>query len=208
MQGRRSPPRGDELQRIGYEPAAPYALDLEVFTFRSLAARVPAKELSTAHRIQYHQLTCVTRGTCTHVIDFAPIRCGPGSLLVSHPSQTEQFDVRSAWDGWLVLFRPEFLFSPARERVTADLNLVATLGGLPAHLRLVEPEFKLIRAAVQRMHADALLAGPAQETHALLRHQLCALLLRLARAQRRQEEGHQPAAPAELHRFRRFQDLV
>lgn len=203
-------PPDQAIQRIGYQPAPPYALDLEIFTFRSLAARAPAKDLGSAHRIQFHELICVTRGGCTHVIDFDAIHCMPGSLLVSHPSQTEQFDVQSAWDGWLVLFRPEFLFSPgdARERVTAELNLVAILAGLPAHLRLVEPEFTLIRGALERMHEDTRFGGPAQETHALLRHQLCALLLRLARAQRRQQEGQPVAAPAELDRFRRFQSLV
>lgn len=98
----------------------------------------------------------MTRGECTHVIDFDPIHCGPGSLLVSHPSQTEQFDVQSAWDGWLVLFRPAFLFSigDGRERVTAELKLIALLAGLPVHLRLAEPEFKVVRGVPERMHED------------------------------------------------------
>lgn len=210
MPARPSVPPGQAIQRIGYEPAPSYELDLEIFSFRSLASRVRAHELSSAHRIQFHELICVTRGECRHVIDFDPIDCGPGSLLVSHPSQTEQFDVQSAWDGWLVLFRPEFLFSRGngRERVTGEVNLVALLAGMPAHLRLAEAEFKLIRGALERMHEDARSDGPPQEVNALLRHQLCALLLRLARAQRRQEEGQPAVAPVELQRFQRFRDLV
>jgi AraC-like DNA-binding protein len=209
MPARPSTP-GHAIQRIGYEPAPSYELDLEIFSFRSLAARVRAHELASAHRIQFHELICVTRGECTHVIDFGPIHCGPGSLLVSHPSQTEQFDVQSAWDGWLVLFRPEFLFSRgnARERVTAEVNLVALLAGLPAHLRLAEPEFKLIRGMLERMHEDSRSDGPPQEVNALLRHQLCALLLRLARVQRRQEQSRPAVAPLELQRFQRFRDMV
>jgi AraC-like DNA-binding protein len=210
MPARPSVPPGHAIQRIGYEPPPSYELDLEIFSFRSLASRVPAEDLASAHRIQFHELICVTRGECTHVIDFAPIRCGPGSLLVSHPSQTEQFDVQSTWDGWLVLFRPEFLFSRSegRERVTTELNLVALLSGLPAHLRMAAPEFKLIRGVLERMHEDTQSDGPPHEANALLRHQLCALLLRLARAQRLQQQGQPAVAPAELQRFQRFRDLV
>jgi AraC-like DNA-binding protein len=210
MPARRSATQRHDIQRVGYHPAPPYAFDLEIFRFRSLASRVQAEDLASAHRIQFHELICVTRGKCTHVIDFDPIHCGPGSLLVSHPSQTEQFDVRSAWDGWLVLFRPEFLFPPgrARGRGTAELDLVAVLAGLPMHLRLAEPDFKLVCGMLERMHEDARLGGPMPEVNALLRHQLCALLLRLGQAQRRQEEGLPVAAPAELQRFRLFQQLV
>lgn len=210
MPVRPSVPPGRTIQRVGYHPASPYEHDLEIFSFRSLKSRVPEEELASAHRIQFHELICVTRGECTHAIDFDPIRCSPGSLLVSHPSQTEQFDVRSAWDGWLVLFRPEFLFSPggARDRMTAELNLVALLASLPVQLRPAEHEFKVIRGVLERMHEDARIGGPPHEVSALLRHQLCALLLRLARAQRRQEERQPAVAPAELQRFQRFRDLV
>lgn len=210
MPARPAVPPGHAIRRVGYHPAPPYDLDLEIFSFRSLASRVQAEDLARAHRIQFHELICVTRGECTHVIDFEPIHCGRGSLLVSHPSQTEQFDVRSAWDGWLVLFRPEFLFSPgdAHERGTAELNLVAILAGLPTQLRLAEPEFKVIRGVLERMHEDSTLGGPPPEVTALLRHQLCELLVRLAQAQRRLELGRPAVPPADMQRFRRFQHLV
>lgn len=202
-----------DIARIGYRPAPPYALDLEIFSMRSLRARVPPAELRRPHRLEFHQLVCVTRGGCEHVMDFEPLRCKPGSVLVFQPSQTEQYDVTSDWDGWLVLFRPEFLFMPsarASTGSTAELNLVGTLAGLPPHLALTPAELRLFKGVLARMHADSGLAAPAVEIHALLRHQLCTLLVRLGLAHRRmQEEGRlRPAAPAELHRFQRFQQLL
>jgi AraC-like DNA-binding protein len=199
-----------EIQRIGYRPAGPYALDIEIFSVRSLKARVPAEDLRRAHRLEFHQLICVTEGRCTHVIDFSPIRCEPGSVLVHHPSQTEQYDVTSAWDGWVVLFRPEFLFAPSAGPSSGrsdELNLVGVLAGLPQHLSLPEAESRLVKVAFTQMHADANLDAATPQIHALLRHQLCAILIRLHMAQRHQD-ALRPTAPSEIDRFRRFQQLL
>ena len=200
----------DDIERIGYRPAAPYALDIEILSMRHLKGRIAAEDLRTAHRLEFHQLICVTEGSCTHVIDFSPIPCEPGSLLVHQPSQTEQYDVTSDWDGWLVLFRPEFLFAPpsgASSDKTAEMNLIGILAGLPRHLALPAAEFRVVRDALSRMHADSKQEGLMLEIHALLRHQLCALLIRLHMVQRHREDL-QAAAPSELRRFRRFQQLL
>lgn len=206
---RPSPPR-DDIERIGYRPVAPYSLDIEILSMRNLKGRVAAEDLRSAHRLEFHQLICVTEGRCTHVIDFSPIPCERGSVLVHQPSQTEQYDVTSAWDGWLVLFRPEFLFPPpsgASSDRTAEMNLIGILAGLPPHLTLPAAKFRLFRDALSRMHADSKQEGPMPEIHALLRHQLCALLIRLHTVQRHREDLH-AAAPSELRRFRRFQLLL
>ena len=197
---------GATIERIGYRPEAPYALDIEIFSMRSLKARVSAQELRAAHRLEFHQLICVTEGHCTHVIDFNPIRCEPGTVLVHQPTQTEQYDVTSDWDGWVVLFRPEFLFTPSSHE-NAELNLVGILAGLPRHLTMPETTSRLVTAAFAQLHADAKLDAAMPEIHALLRHQLCALIVRLSMAQRHQEDLR-PTAPSDALRFRRFQQLL
>jgi AraC-like DNA-binding protein len=202
------PSRPDHgIERIGYQPVARHAPDIEIFSMRSLRARVAAQQLSKPHRLEFHQLLCVTEGRCSHVIDFSPIACRPGSVLVHHPSQTEQYDVTSTWDGWLVLFRPEFLFTPsagAASSKLAELNLVGVLAALRQHLALADSDARLVRAALSRMHADSKLEAPVAELNALLRHQLSALLIRLQMAQRHRERLA-PVAASELHRFRRLQ---
>lgn len=197
----------DPLKRIRYSPRAPYALDVEILEMRELRARVAGRHLQEAHRIDFHELICVTRGSCTHVVDFEPVSCAPGSVLVLHPSQAEQFDVTSPWDGWLVLFRPELLAAPAVEERTSDLNLLGMLAELPAHLVLDERERRLAASVLAQMQADSALAAPVPEVQALLRHQLCTLLLRLGMAHRRRQDA-QLTPPSELRRFRHFQQLV
>lgn len=193
--------------RIGYAPQSADPLDIEIFSWRSLAARVPPHALGRAHRIEFHELLCVTRGHCVHGIDFQPFRCSPGSVLATRPGQTEQFDVASDWDGWLVLFRPEFVFDAldrASARSKIDLSVVTALAGLPPHLALLPPQSRVVTDALRRMHLDAEDPAPAAESHALLRHQLCALVLRLARMQRLIEGPRPTPAPAEVDRFHRF----
>jgi AraC-like DNA-binding protein len=196
-----------EIERRSYHPPAPYKLDVEIFSMSDLRRRVSDDHLRRAHRIDFHMLMCVTRGECTHTVDFKPILCRPGSLLVLQPSQVEQFDVERIWDAWLVLFRPEFLFMPLTPGTVSDLNPVAVLASLPEHLPLQEHEYRLVRSVASQMHEDSKADTPAAEVHALIRHQLWALLLRLNMVHR-QQETHLNKSPAELHRFKRFQQLV
>lgn len=48
------------------------------------------------------------------MIDFRTIICAPGSLLVVRKGRAHNFGPHEIWDGWIVLFSPEFvLFSLA-----------------------------------------------------------------------------------------------
>lgn len=196
----------DGLERIGYAPPSPYALGIEVVAMRDLRARAPAEELRRPHRIEFHELICVTRGACTHVVDFQPIRCETGSVLVLQPSQVEQFDVTTPWDGWLVLFRPDQLFAASQDK-SGGANLVQAVAELPARLVLDKVAASLLQQSMVQMHGDGQLHVSSAEVHALLRHQLCTLLLRLVLAHRQQSHGN-TARPSELDRFRRFRQLV
>jgi AraC-like DNA-binding protein len=200
----------DELERIPYWPMPPRSLGAQVFSMRTLRSRVPAEHLRRPHRIEFHLLICVTRGTCTHVMDFNAVHCKPGSVLIFHPGQTEKFDLTSSWDGSLVLFRPELLFAPLTSTLPSkisELNLISILARLPQHFTLSGFEFRRIRNVLAQMHADSKLNVPAPHRHALLRHQICALLIRLDMAHP-QHESRTPAADSEILRFRRLQQLL
>jgi AraC-like DNA-binding protein len=115
--------------------------------------------------------------------------------------------VTSDWDGWLVLFRPEFLFLPQSEGSADDLRLVTILAGLPGHLTLHKHELHLAMGIVAQMHEDSKIGVFAAEVQALLRYQLSALLMRIGIVHRQQED-ERPTLPSELQRFRRFHQLV
>lgn len=175
----------------------------------SLRARVAAASLGKVHRLDFHQLICVTEGGCTHAIDFEPIHCEPGTVLLHRPSQTQQYDTSSPWDGWHLLFRSEFLLGPlaqSRGVGSAEADLIGILEGLPCHLVLPQAEFRIVSAALAQVQADSVREAPLAQVHALLRHQLSALLIRLHLAS--QDAARPLAAAAEQVRFRRFQQLL
>src|SRR5580658_8110244 len=98
-----------DIEQLHYRASETYPLDLEIFPVSDLRRRVGAKFLRSTHRYRFHMLLCVTRGECIHMIDFKIIACKPGSLLAFQPAQVHRFDFENTWEGWVVLFRPEFL---------------------------------------------------------------------------------------------------
>lgn len=194
------------LQQLGYRPPPAYQLDLEVFQASELRRRVAAGSLGLAHRIDFHMLVCFTQGECVHTIDFRPIKCRPGSILTLRPAQVQQFAGSSDWEGWLVIFRPEFLLPLQATTLLADLQLVCSLEALPDHLALGEEE-KAVTAAIVQMYKDAQFEGQSTEVNALLRHQLYAVLLRLHLIHDKREAVGS-AESSTLRRFKRFKQLL
>lgn len=196
----------EEMQRVGYSPPGEYQLDLEIFSVAELRQRVDIAQFR-AHRIEFYLLICITSGTCNHIVDFRHVRCDAGTLLALHPAQAQQFDAGSNWNGWLVIFRPEFLLPLQTSGSVADMKLAVELEAVPEVLRLSSEEAETFTSVITQMHGDAKLRAPSEDLHGLLRHQLYALLLRLQILHgRREAEGGR--ATHNLARFKRFQQLV
>jgi AraC-like DNA-binding protein/quercetin dioxygenase-like cupin family protein len=197
-----------EIEQVDYRPSALYPFDLEVFTVSDLKRRAREEHLRRTHRYSFHMLILVTRGKCTPVLDAEPISCRRGSLLAIEPSQAHRFGREDGWDGWMVLFRPEFLLSsqgtsePVTDRWKSEANRL-----LPAHLALGNVQHDVVEAVIRQMQRDSKLQAPRQDVHALLRHQLCTLLLRL-RVWYDRREAHRTIALLASQRFRRFQGTV
>jgi AraC-like DNA-binding protein len=198
-------PMNADIPQLGYSPETPYALDLEVFTMAELRLRGDKQQVRTTHRYEFHTLVCVTRGTCTQVVDFRSVSCAAGSVLVLRPGQTHNFGPDEDWDGWIVPFRPEFV-SPA-SAAPRDAKLVIDIWRLPEHVALTQDELQTISGAIAQMRGDTQLDGPHDDLHALLRHQLHAMLTRLGLLQARRHAQQLVNSPA-LQRFKRFQELV
>ena len=197
-----------EIQRLGYQPKALYRLDLEVFSVADLRLRAK-EELRQTHRYEFHTVVCVTRGICTQIVDFKSIACAPGSLLVVRAGQAHNYGPDEDWDGWNLLFRPEFVLPVST--TSHDLKLALDLERLPEHMALSDPELQKVTDSLQQMREDTLmdaLVGAQQEdVHSLLRHQLHTLLTRLSILQGRRQTQEPLVSPAS-QRFQRFQQLV
>lgn len=181
------------------------ALDIEIFRVSDLRQRTGAAEIRAPHRYDFHMLVCVTQGEVIQWVDFLPVACAPGSLLVLRPGQVHRLGDDQDWEGWMVLFRSEFLPSDAQS--TADLLPALGLDRLPEHMMLAPPDFDATVEAIVRMRQDATRAALPHDTHALLRHQLCALILRLG-ILHDLKAGADAASSQGLQRFVRFRRLV
>lgn len=182
--------RDSVLARLDYEPTDPYSLDLEIFSVLTLRKRL-GKQLQLPHRYTFGMLVCVTSSACTQLVDFKSVRCKAGSVLVLRPGQAHRFGNDQGWDGWILLFRPEFI--PTSQ--------------MPEHIALRDPVYRVVVDAILRMREDAEIAAPAAEVNALLRQQFYALLLRLSIAQGRTDPESDVTSNS-VQRFKAFQQLV
>ena len=197
--------RKADIERISYRPAAPHPYDLEIFRVSDLKRRTREDRMRQTYKYECHMLVCVTEGGCAQLVDFKPVSCEPGTLLAVRPGQAHNFGCDDNWDGWIVLFRPEFLLptlSPSH-----NLKHTVDFERLPNHLCLDRDELRRTSGAIARMREDARIYAPSEDTHALLRHQLYALVVWLGIIHaRRQANGPPPSRT--LLRFARFQKLV
>lgn len=194
-----------QILHLAYQPADLYRLDLEVFTVADLRTRATREEVQATHRYGFHTLLCVTHGECTQLVDFKAIACAPGSLLIVRPGQAHSYGVKDDWDGWNVIFRQEFVLPAAT--TPGDLKLAFDLGTLPDHVLLGGDDLKRLTDVIAQMREDTLMLAPQEDVHALLRHQLHALLTRLSILHGR-TQVRDVAVSAALRRFHRFQQLV
>lgn len=195
------------IQQIGYRPPVSYKLDVEVFSIAELRRRASTEHLQKPQRIEFHLLIFVTNGKCSHMVDFRPVKCKTGTFLTLRPAQTQQFDVDGDWDGWLAVFRPEFLLPLQNSQNLSDMRLTTDITVLPEVLQLTLSESEAVAAALSQMHEDAKLRASFDDLHNLLRHQLYTLLLRL-HLLHDQREVKQGLKATNLIRFKRFQQVV
>ena len=170
-----------------------------------LRRRGSREKVQATHRYEFHALVCVTQGVCTQIVDFKQISCSPGALIMLRPGQAHNYGCDEDWDGWNILFRPEFVL-PA-STAARDVKLAIDLASLPEHIVLSSDELRTVMDSIQRMCEDTQLDAPLDDVHALLRHQLHALLARLSILHGRQRTQEPVISPA-LQRFKRFQQLV
>lgn len=200
-----------DIQRLQYDPTAPYQLDLEVYPARELWRRGGKAKVQTTHRYDFFMLVCVTQGECTQWVDFQALACPQGTFLMLQPGQAHNLGSDEDWEGWIVLFRPEFAM-PAAAAVAASAASGDPMRspdgvGLPERLLLTQEELRTVTRSIQQMYEDVHLDAPLGQMHALLRHQLHALLARLS-ILKGQQQSAEPAASAGSQRFKRFQALV
>ena len=205
-----------DIRHLSFHPATPYPYDLEVFSVSDLRRRTAAAAMRWTYSYEFFMLICVTRGECVQVVDFEPVSCSAGTFLVLRPGQAHNFGTDEEWDGWIVLFRPEFLL-PAIS-LSHDLRQMFDFERLPGRLTLNDGELNRAAHSILRIRDDSLIGGSwskdsgtaselTADVQALLRYQFYALVtwLTVVHGERRTQDLRDSTA---LQRFRRFQKLV
>ena len=196
---------GKDIERLSYRPAEPYPYDLEIFRVSDLKRRTREEKMRVTYRYEFHMLLCVTHGGCVQCVDFEPVFCTPGTLLALRPGQAHNFGCDEQWDGWIVLFRPEFLLPTLSQ--SNDLKTAFDFERLPAILRLDGNEFCRVSDSISRMREDSVIDAPSENVHALLRYQLYALVTWLGCMHVQGRSGGLRRS-RDLPRFAQFQQIV
>jgi AraC-like DNA-binding protein len=194
------------IESVRYQPAADYGLDLEVMSIAELRSRGSEAHFRLPQRVEFHLAFGVTAGACGHMVDFVRYACRPRTWIFVRPGQIQRFDFAREWEGWLLVFRAEFLLPPGGASVPAELSMAAVAEAMPTRLDLGESAHAAAIAVLAQMAEDARIRASEPGRNALLRHQLYALLLRLALSQPGVERTS--ASPQSLQRFRRFRCAV
>lgn len=197
--------RDSNIEHRKYDPSGSYPFGVEIVSMFDLKQRTGKTHLSRVHCIEFHMLILVTRGECTHVIDFEAVRCRVGSLILLKPSQAEMFDLVSDWDGWIILFEPEFLF-PAQSGLTSDTTLLNRLEDLAERVQLTNNECSRLETAIEQMRGCCEIEASVSDINAILRYHLSALLLRICLMQK--GVTNMELAKPDAMRFRRFKEAV
>jgi AraC-like DNA-binding protein len=211
-----------DVERLGYRPSKPHPYDLEIFRVSNLRRRTQAEAMRWTYSYEFYMVVCLTGGRCVQFVDFEPVSCSEGAVLVLRPGQTHNFGSDEDWDGWIILLRSEF-FLPTVSAIQ-NLRLLFDLERLPQRLTLNRDEMKRASDAILQMRDDSLIdtsspsRGPVSrnsasatplsaDIHALLRFQFYAFATWLAVVHGR-ELSLDPQRSVALQRFNCFQKLV
>ncbi|AIX08243.1 MULTISPECIES: AraC family transcriptional regulator [Bacillus] len=159
--------------------------------------------MKITYRYEFYMLICVTEGMCTQWVDFEPISCKKGTLIVVTPGQVHNFGQDENWDGWVILFREEFLL-PA-SLTLSELNLTFDIGRTPNSLTLNNTELHRANTLIEQMVQDSLIQVAKEDVHMLLRYQLYAFVAWLNIIHK---QKNIPTTSQVSQKFLKFQELV
>ncbi|MEV7623521.1 AraC family transcriptional regulator [Actinoplanes sp. NPDC089786] len=157
-----------------------------------LAVRQP-----TPRRLSYHLLVLTTVGQGTIEIDFDTRRCHPGTVVWIRPGQALRFGGQPGLDASLVSWERDLLSGEQLPGLTVED------AGPTASRDLAGDEADVIGAGFTRLADDLERLTPGPVAASLVRHELAALLLRMALLTRPDGESPPSAEARTFARFRR-----
>ena len=197
-----------KITPVSFKEQKSFKLDLDIVQISDLRQRTHRDYLLTYTRIEFHQLFFVEAGRCVHTIDFKDYNCEKGALLLMYPGQVQRFDSLINWEGYIVIFRPEFLLPKDNTSVINEVNIVNKLEDLPVLLQIHGDEEKAILELIKRMYKDIHLNAELKAQQNLLRSELQSLFNRLFLICFNAEENYPAPFSVAQKRYKSFRDAV
>jgi AraC-like DNA-binding protein len=198
----------DKITPVSFKAQKTVKLDLDIVQISDLRQRANYKYLLAYSRIEFHQLIFVEQGSCIHTVDFEEFKCKKGSLLLMYPGQVQKFNNLAHWDGYIVIFRPEFLLSKENTSVINEIESTNKLENLPVYLQLNDRNEQALLEIIRRMFDDIHLDGELKMLQSLLISELQTLFNRLFLICFNTDKKQHGSISLAQKRYKSFRDAV
>ncbi len=158
------------------------ALGIEPMNLSDLRAKVPAEVLMQPERLDFYMLMLVTAGRGFHTVDFVKWPLKVGSILFVRPGQVQQWQAKNGISAHIVLIDPSALPNNQALSKTRESEFM-TLFEWQSCMQLPKPLSVDIGESMRRLQRDFASFENSDMDILLIRHELLALLFRLARWQ-------------------------
>ena len=199
--------RASNLRTVGFDNPALAALGIEPMSVEELRARATKGWLERPERVDFFMLLLVLKGQTTHTVDFVDWSLLPGSLVFVRPGQVQQWHQSEGLQAQLILIDPSTLPHRSELMPYSDLRRL-DLDHWPTCISLPPPARDAIAGSFQQIRADFAQFSGSNLDIALLRHELMALLIRVARQQQTLPLDHPPADAVHHRTYRLFIQLL
>ena len=195
------------ITEVKFKAPAPARLSIEALSVDDLKAKAPPEHFNSLQRADFFRLIGVVDGHTRLMVDFADHPAKAGDWVLIRPGQVMRYDFSQSWAGWMVVFRPDSLFSSVRHDSTAELTLQQHVDDLACQRSLDSAQHDWMNCSLRQMIADGAMAVSETLRADLLRLQLCSTLLRLSLWQS-QDLARPLTGSATLRKFNRFRDKL
>jgi len=168
------------IASVAFKPPTDGQLAVEAMTIADLRSRAPADHFQKLQRADFYRLIGVESGHTAPMVDFSTYHAQAGGWLLVRPGQVMRYDFSTEWAGWLLVFRPDGLFSRGRSYQTGEARLLRHVDDLACLHALGVEQHEWMKQSVGQMLRDGAMKADVSLRNDMLRLQLASTLLRLS----------------------------
>jgi len=172
--------KSTNIASIGFRPPVDVRLTVEVMSIAELRKRAPAEHFLKLQRADFYRLMGVESGRSAPMVDFSTYPAQRLDWLLIRPGQVMRYDFSTEWTGWLLVFRPDGLFSQGRNYQTDEARLMRHVDDLTCQHSLNRDQHGWMDHSLRQMQHDGELTADVSLRNEILRLQLAGMLLRLS----------------------------